>query len=63
MKKPNYSLDKRKREMKKQKKNEEKRLRKLNKGNPQPGDVNELPVEEVTVEIVAEVTEQVEKDQ
>ena len=34
MKKPNYGFEKRKKEMKRQKKNEAKRLAKLNKANP-----------------------------
>ena len=38
MKKPNYGFEKRKREMRKAKRQEEKRLKKLNKGEAQPGD-------------------------
>jgi len=41
MKKPNYSFEKRKKELKKQQKNEEKRLRKFNKTAEQPGDLVE----------------------
>ncbi|MCX5778999.1 MAG: hypothetical protein NTU66_07290 [Elusimicrobia bacterium] len=43
MKTPNYSFEKRKKELKKQKKNEEKRQRKLNRGKEQPDDVLETP--------------------
>ena len=43
MKKPNYGYEKRMKELKRQKKNEEKRLRRQNKGNPQPVGGTETP--------------------
>ena len=43
MKKPNYGFEKFKKEQKRAKKNEEKRLRRLNKGNAQPGTDTETP--------------------
>ena len=43
MKKPNYSFEKMKREQKKAKKNEEKRLRRMNKSNVQPEASTEIP--------------------
>jgi hypothetical protein len=38
MKKPNYGFQKHQKELKRQRKNEEKRLRKLNKSQEQPAD-------------------------
>jgi hypothetical protein len=43
MKKPNYSFEKFKKEQKRAKKNEEKRLRRLNKGKEQSGTDIETP--------------------
>jgi len=43
MKKPNYSFQKRMKEMKRAKKSEEKRQRRLNKGNPVPEGGTGLP--------------------
>jgi hypothetical protein len=43
MKKPNYGFEKFKKEQKRAKKNEEKRLRRLNKGKEQPGSDIETP--------------------
>ena len=52
MAKPNFNFQKRQREIAKQKKNEEKRLRKLEKGAAKPEDDQaqqpQPPVEEVT---------------
>ena len=43
MKKPNYGFEKRKKEMKRQKKNEEKRMRRLNKDAEKSSDNIEQP--------------------
>jgi hypothetical protein len=43
--KPNYSYEKRQRDLAKKKKQEEKRQRKLEKGPDHPEDSQELPVE------------------
>jgi len=43
MKKPNYGFEKFKKEQKRAKKNEEKRLRRMNKGNAQPDTNTETP--------------------
>jgi len=42
MRKPNYGYEKHMKELKRQKKNEEKRQRKLNKGNPLPAAETEI---------------------
>ena len=46
MAKPNYSFEKRKRELAKQKKKEEKRQRKIDKKNRVDRDTGNLPVQE-----------------
>ncbi len=43
MAKPNYQYEKRQKDIAKKKKQEEKRLRKLEKKNPQPGENPEQP--------------------
>jgi hypothetical protein len=49
MKKPNYGFEKFKKEQKRAKKNEEKRLRRMNKGNALPDSNTETPPTTPTV--------------